>query len=409
MKKSYIFLLLSLYCLPLFSQVVTANDLATLTTLSDKRFSSYLSKMSFASMGRSMDDGTIISEYFYRPKRSSKNPVIDTTLRIISGYKKDQVTGITFLTSSFTEYYSILRTFQVNGYIPGGKGAAAAADSAKAAPVIQEAPVDTAVTRAPLSNAPLTNSSAMQADTMAAMAPVETTGGLIGIDSTAAIDSGTFYQKGEMTVHIGEELRDEVRVFKIVVERRPVPSSSKVRFAEDLLNFDSHQALIAMFGQNNVKRRFYYFTEQDTVRCSVIFLNTDRQAIFLWEDQESFRKLSFLIIGGTLHAYADPDETQPVALNAWKSSTGLFTGMRLSEILRINEGDFNVFGYKSDFAMMAVPEKKGLIDFKTTGAVFGCLNCNGSPVMRKEKVSAQTALDERLQLYITSIVLSPSH
>jgi hypothetical protein len=403
MKKSYLILLLSLYCLPLFSQVVTANDLATLTTLADKRFSSYLSKMSFASVGRSMDDGKVLSEYFYRPKRSSKNPVIDTSMRIITGYKKDQVTGITYLTSSFTEYYSILRTFQINGYIPGGKGATAA-DSAKTVvepPAVDTTPAKTPLSNVPLTNTPLTNSSSISVDSMAVIMPPS-------IDSIAVIDSTIFYQKGEMTVHIGEEVRDEVRMFRIVVERKPVPSSSKVRFAEDLLNFDSHQALIAMFGQNNVKRRYYYFTEQDTVRCSVIFLGTDRQAIFLWEDQENFRKLSFLIIGGTLHAGAEPEETQSVALNAWRSSSGLFTGMRLSEILRINEGDFNIYGYQSEFAMMAVPEKKGVIDFKATGAVFGCLNCHGNPTMRKEKISAQAALDARVQLHVTSIVLSPS-
>lgn len=370
MKKLYLILLLSLYCLPLFSQVVTANDLVTLTTLSDKKFSSYLSKMSFAAVGRSLDDGSMVSEYFYRNK---KQP-FDTTLRIIAGYKKDKITGISYHTSSFTEYYSILHTFQVNGFIPGGKGAAM--------------------------EAPKTDSTGVDSVLM-----VDSSLSMISIDSTAMVDSNTFYQKGELTVHIGEVVRDDIRVFRLIVERRPVPSSSKIRFAEDLLGFDSHQALIAMFGQNNVRKDLYFFTELDTVRCSVIFPKSNRQAIFLWEDQESLRKLSFLIIGGSLRPGSEPEENdQSTALNAWRSSSGMYTGMRISELLRINEQDFNVFGNQSEFAMMAVPEKKGNIDFKVTGAVFGCLNCSGNPTMRKEKVSAQGAVNAGLQLYITSLV-----
>ena len=377
MKKSYFILLLSLYCLPLCSQsqVVTFEDLVTLTTLSDKRLSSYMSKMSFAAVGRSMEDGTVISEYFYRNK---KQP-FDTTLRVLAGYKKEKITGVTYLTSSFTEYYSILRGFQVNGFIVGGKPGAVnpKADSIQSAP---------------------------RADSTMAFDSVATE---ISIDSTATIDSNTFYQKGELTLRVGGEMRDEVRVFRMIVERRAVPSSSSVRYAEDLLNFDSHQALIAMFGQNNVKKDIYFFTELDTARCSVIFPKSNRQAIFLWDDQESLRTLSFLIIGGSLHAGTDPDEEQSVALNAWRSSSGMYTGMRISEILRINENDFNVYGNQSEFAMMAVPEKKGNIDFKSTGAVFGCLNCSGNPTMRKEKVSAQGTVDAGLQLYITSLVLMP--
>jgi hypothetical protein len=150
----------------------------------------------------------------------------------------------------------------------------------------------------------------------------------------------------------------------------------------------------------------YYFNDIDTNRCSVIFLNTNRQAIFLWDDQDHFRTLSMVIIGGSLKPGEDNEEISgAVSLNQWKSSTGLYTGMRISELLRINEKDFDIFGVNSEFSLMAVPEKKGNFDFKQTGVVFGCLNCQGAPLLRKPKVSAQAAVDERLQLYITSLII----
>jgi hypothetical protein len=352
--------------------VITVNDFFALTSLSDKKLTSYVSKMSFVPVAKSLDDGTIVNEYFYRNK---KQPY-DSTLRFLSGYKRGKITGVAYHTSSFSEYYSILREFQVSGFISGGKK-------------------DTAVTQIEgLSAADSTRLAEYMAKT-------------ITIDSTAKIDTTSFFQKGEMTVHVGEDVRDELRVFRVILEKKPVPTSSAVRTVDDLLTFDSHQALIAMFGQSNVKKDIYYFTEQDTARCSVIFPNSNRQAIFLWDDQQDLRRLSFLIVGGTLHAGADPEFSPSIALNAWRSSSGLFTGMRISEVLRINENDFNVYGYTSEFAMMAVPEKKGNIDFKATGAIFGCLNCTGNPTMRKEKVSAQGALDAGLQLYIISLVLMP--
>jgi hypothetical protein len=390
MKKLFFSILLA-YSLPLFSQVITVNDFIQLTTLTDKRLTSHLSKMNFAPVGRTLDDGTVVSEYFYRNK---KNPT-DTTLRFISGSKKEKVTVIAYHTSSFMEYQTIVKDFKLNGFIGNGKQDTTSmlvADSMPTMPVLSK-PI-------PLI-APKNDSTSMvnTADTMAAMP--------IMVDSSQ-FDTTSFFQKGDMTLRISNDIRDDVKVYRIMLERRPAPSGSSVRYADDLLSFGSHQALVAMFGQNNVKRDIYYFTEQDTSRCSVIFPNTNRQAIFLWEDQETFRGLSFLIIGGGLHANAKPDEeTQSVALNAWRSSTGLFTGMRIAELLRINEGDFNIYGINSEFGMMTVPEKKGNLDFKQIGVVFACLNCAGNPMMRREKIGAQAAVDARLQLYITSIVLFP--
>lgn len=355
MIKKIILLLLVCANISLHAQVITVNDFVALVTMSDKKIGSYLAKMNFVKLARSLDDGTIVNEYFYNDKK--KQPLSqDSTIRFLSGFRKGKESGVNYQTSSYEESMAILKDFRISGFTSG-----------KA-----------------------TDTSA-KADTLL---PV--------------FDSTTFLQKEDMTVKTREEIRDEIKMYTIILQKKPIPTGSSVRFAEDLLSFDSHERLVAMFGNANVKKDMYYFTERDTSHCSVIFPNTNRQAIFLWDDQANYSTLSFVMIGGSLK----PDQgsesySHAVSLNVWRSNTGLYTGMRLQEIITLNNADFNFYGPSSEFSYMAVPEKKGNIDIKQTGITLACFNCGGSPLMKKEKISAQTALDNGLQLYITSLLLMP--
>lgn len=343
MRKTLFFILL-LYGSSLRSQVITLNDFVALTSLPDKKINSYVIKMGFVQVARSLDNGTLVNEFFYRDK---KNP-FDTVVRFLSGQRNGPVTRVVYQTSSFAEYQSILKEFRINGFTSGNQ----AADS-------------------------------------------------------LIVDSASFFEKADMTVRVSEEMRDEIKVFSILLERRPAPASSALRFANDLLFFSSHESLTGKFGEANVKKDMYYFSETDSSRCSVIFPNSNRQAVFIWDDQANYRTLGYLMIGGGLRADYPSGFDQTIALNAWRCRSGLYTGMRLAELLRINESDFDFFGTASEFALMVVPEKKGNIDFKSTGVVLGCFNCSGSPLVKKEKISAEAAIAAGLQLYVVSIVLLP--
>lgn len=367
MRRLSLFLFL-LYTAPLYSQVITVADFAELTTLPDKKINGYIAKMGFVQVARTLDDGKIVNEFFYKNK---KQPY-DTVIRFLSGYRNGSITGVIYQTSSFTEFNRILNDFRVNGFMNGGQKR------------------DTASTR----------DSTRAGDSLRIADSVVMT-------DTARIKDSLFFQKGDMTVRIREEMRDEIRMFVLIAERKPIPTSSSLRFAEDLLFFDSYESLVAKFGVANVRKDMYYFSEEDSSRCSVLFPDSKQQAIFIWGDQPNDRTLSFLMIGGSLRPESSSGFNQTVSLSTWKSFTGVYTGMRLAEMVRINESDFNFYGFNSDFALMVVPEKKGNIDFKKTGVVLGCLNCNNTPVMRAEKVSAEAAIAAGLQLYIISLVLMP--
>lgn len=349
--KNQALLILLFFHVAVYGQTVTINDMVAVTSLTDKKLSGYMTKLGFVQTARNMDDGAIITEFFH----SKKDPS-DTVIRYFSGYKKGKITGSMYETSSFEEFQVVLKGLRPFGFISGN--------------ALQDS--------------------------------------LLRLDSTR-IDSASFFQKEDMTIRTKEEMRDDVKVFKVALEKRPVPSPSTVRYAEDLLSFDSHESLVALFGASNVKRDLYHFSETDSSRCSVLFPNSNRQAIFIWEDQPNDRVIGFLMIGGGLRAEGSSSFNQSVALNTWRSYSGLYTGMRLPEIIRVNERDFDFYGRSSEFAFMIAPEQKqkGNIDFKKTGVSLGCFNCTGTPLINKEIVSAEAAIDAGLQLYILSIVLLP--
>jgi hypothetical protein len=350
MIKSLLFFFFLALHLTALSQTVTVNDLITITTLSDKKLSSYVSKLGFVPTTQNREDGTITNEFFYSNKQ---NPG-DTNIRYLSGFRKGKITGSIYETSSLSEFQTVMKTVRSFGFT----GGTATQDS------------------------------------------------LLGADSTR-VDTVGFFQKEEMVIHANPEMRDDINMYRIQLEKKPVPSASSVRFAEDLFLFDSHESLVALFGAANVRRDIYFFSQSDSSRCSVLFPNSNRQAIFIWEDQPNDRTISFLMIGGGLRAESSTGFNQSLPLNSWRSASGLYTGMRLAEMIRLNEGDFEFFGKSSEFAFMVVPQKKGAIDFRKTGVTLGCLNCSNAPLANREKVGAEAAMGNGLQLHILSLILIP--
>lgn len=346
MRKTFIYILSWVVCSSLCGQVVSVSDFAIIASLSDKKAENYITKRGFTHTARNYDEGKVINEYFYGPKKKGKEKEQeppDSVLRFIAEYSQGKNTGVIYKTSSLAEYEMLLKQFTETGYVSGKEGK----------------------------------------------------------------DSAIFFQKADMVVHVGEVIQEEGKFYQVRLNKTPLPALSSIRYADDLLQYNSHENLVMMFGMANVKKDVYYFTDKDVARCSVLYPNTRNQVIFIWEDEENSRDLSYLMIGGSLRAESSSAFNQTIALNSWYSAAGLHTGMKITEILAINESDFSFFGTGSEFAFMAVPEKKGNIDFRKTGIVLGCLNCNGAPLLKKEKISAEEAVNERLQMYILSIVLIP--
>ena len=69
--------------------------------------------------------------------------------------------------------------------------------------------------------------------------------------------------------------------FKLTIRKMP----AKIKYAEDLLQFDSHEFLTSFFGKQNVKKDLYYFSEKELQKCSVLFSGSRYQVVFVWGDE----------------------------------------------------------------------------------------------------------------------------
>ncbi len=212
------------------------------------------------------------------------------------------------------------------------------------------------------------------------------------------------YQRKNMTVETSQSVEDSMITYSFLLKRKELPAN--VNFAEDLLNFDSHELLATFFGEQNVKKDVYYFSEKKLKRCSVLFGNSNRQVVFVWDDEDNLRKLSYILISGVLPTENGMPFNDNISRNKWTFKSGIYSGMSIRDLLDLNGKDFTFYGEDSEFSMMIEPENSGNIDFKKTGIMLTSLD--GSPgILRKTKVSATAAIENHIALHVFYIMLTP--
>jgi hypothetical protein len=225
--------------------------------------------------------------------------------------------------------------------------------------------------------------------------------------SDSSLKAPLLFQKKAITIEATCDLQGEEPVYTFLMKKKDIPDPSSVQYAEDLLKFDSHEYLVACFGEDNVKRDVYVFSENESKKCSILFPNSNEQAVFIWDDENNYRKLSYIAITGTLSTPATAQYTGSYGHNKWELKNGIYQGMRLSDLLRLNSHDFEFYGNKSEFSMMVEPKVTGSINFKFIGIGFNCFNCDRAALLDKQKVNASEAVDNNLAMHVSCIMISP--
>lgn len=225
--------------------------------------------------------------------------------------------------------------------------------------------------------------------------------------SDTCMKTPLLFQKRAVSIQANCGMEDGVPVYSFMVKRKDIPNPGNIQFAEDLLKFDSHEYLVACFGENNVKRDVYVFSENESRRCSVLFPNSDEQAVFIWDDETNYRKISYLLISGTISTPDAKGYTGSFSHNKWEMKNGIYQGMRLSDLLRLNSNDFRFFGNQSEYSMMVEPKVTGSINFKWIGIGFNCFNCDQAALLNKQMVSASDAVSNNLAMHVSCIMISP--
>ena len=155
-----------------------------------------------------------------------------------------------------------------------------------------------------------------------------------------------------------------------------------------------------------MKKDVYYFSEKKLKKCSVLFGNSNRQVVFVWEDEDNLRELSYILISGVLPTENGMPFNDNISRNKWTFKSGIYSGMSIRDLLDLNGKDFTFYGEDSEFSMMIEPGNTGNIDFKKTGIMLTSLD--GSPgILRKAKVSATAAIENHIALHVFYIMLTP--
>lgn len=214
------------------------------------------------------------------------------------------------------------------------------------------------------------------------------------------------YQKKVITIETTTRSVEGVQYYVVKASKKELPQKKAVLFAEDLLILDSHQYLAEMFGRENVKADVFYYTEDDSVRCSVVFPGTNKEAIVLWKDSVNLRYIDMVIIGGTLRP-TNQIATNAVSFNTWRSIQGPYCGMSLKELVMLNKNHIQFYNWHTESSGYLAPKNKGTIDFKTVGLVLNCMNCQFIKVSETEIINSEAALAEQQKVFVTTLVILP--
>jgi hypothetical protein len=326
-----------------YSQSFTIDDLLSLPSLSRNNMERLMNKNGFASHRISMDDTIIMTRYFEKNKAKKTDSI---TIRNIDLYKKDD-----------TRYYA-LRTSSLNEYLEGQKQLIKAGffydnkkDTSKPTPIL--------------------------------------------------------FQKKNITVETICSMEDDIAQYTFLLQKKEPPNPASIQHAEDLLKFNSHEFLVSYFGEKNVKKDLYYFSEKELKKCSVLFGNSSRQVVFVWKDETNLYDLSFILISNIMPTASAEKFDKVLANNQWALKNGIHAGMNLMELLKLNGKDFEFYGNQSELSFVIKPGDDGKIDFKKTVVTLSCSNCNNNRVFNTSIVSALDIAGENLPISVYNIMLLP--
>ena len=217
------------------------------------------------------------------------------------------------------------------------------------------------------------------------------------------------YQKGNLIVKTDFIDQSDTLAYNLYIEKVALPKSFEVFYAEDLLQFSSHEWLVSVFGEQNVKKETMECGETEKDVCSVLFPGTNSQTIFLWKDKQNFMDISFIIIGGVLEEQKRNSTFKVIEQNKWHSRTGVFLGMPLSDLIKVNNNHINIYGWQTEYPGFVANDNKGNLDFKEIGIELDCLDCREDKYYTETgMINSATLLGDKKRIYVSKLILIPT-
>jgi hypothetical protein len=337
-------LLLICHFLPGHSQVITAAHLIETAKVPRQKFEGYIVKQNFVFVGNDFKGDTIIREYVYRlTAKAAKKDSVNKSLSFFST-KEDICYSVTV--NSADEGKRIIKEFKKEGFFCNSVN-----DTASAEPML--------------------------------------------------------YQHNDYSVLVNTKPVDTFIAYTFLVRKQEMPKPKDIKFAEDLFIFNSHEYLRFYFGDENVKKDVYYLTEDKKRKCTIIFPNTSRQAVFLWSDEMNNCSINKIYIGGQLRTGGAVDYDRNVAENLWQLKSGIHPGMSLYTLRVLNDAAFNFYGGNNLNTGMIFTDSTGKINFKKENVILGCMNCTDNHFKKQTVINSDEALSEERILFVHTIILEP--
>jgi hypothetical protein len=330
------------------AQELSADKLLDMLSLTVPKLESQLSNKRYRSTGTEFLGDTAVKTYQYRPViRNSRKKQTDSVSRNFLRSVLKETFTLTYQTTSSTEYMGIIETLKKKGFY---------CEYEK--------------------------------------------------DSTITPPS-YLYQHEDYTADASKKMEGRTAWYSITFHRKILPVSKDLHFAEDLLEFTSHEYLVYYFGENNVKKDIYYFAGNDIVKCSVLLINTKRQVIFIWRDGLNRRKIDNLMFGGQHKLKSMETNDKFVAENSWSFKSGIRAGMPLFELRTMNEKNIAFSGGDAPNPGLVFPESTGKIDFENEDVILGCMNCTDDKFLKTKVMYADKAMEDGRILFVLTVVLYP--
>lgn len=225
-------------------------------------------------------------------------------------------------------------------------------------------------------------------------------------DSLAA--PSLLYQSGDVTVRTYIYVKDSVSLYNFCIYKKTFPHPQDIYFADDLLTFSSHEYLVYFFGETNVKKDFYYLAGNDMVKCSVLFANTPRQVVFIWNDETNRSGIANLLFGGQQRLESSIKSSRFVGESSWRLKSGIHAGMSLYELRMLNGVDFKFYGANETNAGSIIADGSGKIDFKREDVILACINCRDGGFASSKILNADDAIADGRIVFVLSVILNPA-
>jgi hypothetical protein len=216
--------------------------------------------------------------------------------------------------------------------------------------------------------------------------------------------NGIMLQQGNLRAYTTVEERDSLSLYTFIIERKELPKAKDLQFGEDLLPITSHEYLTYVFGEDAIKKDVFYYSDTDTNKCSVLYPNTNKQVIFIWNDEVNYCNTAFILIGGQLQTTNTAQNNLSIEHSLWRSRQGIYSGMTLQELQALNEAPINFYSWGQEQEGMLAPKNQGKIDFNKVGVVLNCLNCKDGQY-QANVVSSETQLELDKKIYVSTIIL----